>query len=726
MGLRNLGLLRTYRSLHTDVVSCFYTPALSEAVLYRRAVGFFSSTALALMTDGIKGLLENGGRIELVASPRLSEADLAAINEGLERRDDLVRARLLEDLAEPHGPFEEARLNLLANLVASGALEIKIALLESGDEVGMFHEKFGVISDAAGDSVAFAGSMNESANAFYRNYESIDVYCSWTADSDRVRDKASAFSAMWGDYEPGITVLDFPDVSSAIVERYRVRDGVDLSDLDTMREGPSTPVGEAPGVPDGAPRVPDGVELRPYQTQAILEWTARGYRGVFDMATGTGKTYTALAAAASLSKAVGHCLAIVIVCPYQHLVEQWREDIAAFGMRPVVCHSASNQRNWRDRVKNSVSGFILGGVERFCIVTTNATFSSDFMQQQLSRLRGNCLIVADEAHNLGAEKLSAALPANFPYRLALSATIERHGDEKGTERLVSYFGERCIEYTLEDAINAGMLTPYRYHAIPVPLDPEERAEYASLSRRISRAVASSGAGSSRDMPESVKMLLLRRARIVAGAASKVSALRRELAAHRDENHILIYCGAATVSDIGYREGDPDDAEVRQIDAVSEMLGIELGMRVSQFTSREGADERALLKREFEDGSIQALVAIRCLDEGVNIPSIESAFILASGTNPKEYVQRRGRVLRLSPGKSVAEIYDFVALPVLPGEEDSLGDDELADLKSLPAREIARMREFSRIAENPADTIMLIGSIVEAYGITRRDEEETNA
>jgi superfamily II DNA or RNA helicase len=722
MSFTDLTIMREYRSLLRDVVRDFYTPVLSQAVLYRRAVGFFSSSALISMTEGIKGLIQNNGTIEVIASPRLSPEDIAAIRDGFERRDEIILECLLRELEEPKGRFEEARLNLLSNLIASGAMTIKIALLESGNEVGMFHEKLGLMYDADGNCIAFTGSMNETANAFYLNYESIDVYTSWSGDSERVFDKQSAFTAMWNDYEPGISVSDFPEVSEAIIQRYRTSKSVDLSDLENSAEELPEP-SEASDEPAlNAPRIPEWVEMRKYQEDAISEWELQGFRGVFDMATGTGKTYTALAAICRLSEVLGHNLAVVIVCPYQHLVEQWKEDIVAFGMKPIVCYSSSPQKNWRARVKNSVAGFRANAVDRFCIVTTNATFETDFMREQIGKLRGNCLIVVDEAHNFGAEKAMSALPRHFDYRLALSATIERYGDESGTQALFDYFGKKCIEYSLEDAINNNMLTPYYYYPVLVHLDSEELAEYVELSKQISRAIASSPNKRREDLSDTAKMLLIKRARIVAGAHQKIPKLKSVMEPYRDKRHMLVYCGATTIQDAGYVEGVPTDNEVRQIDAVASVLNNDLHVKAHQFTSKESAADRENLKRAFSAGKqMQALVAIRCLDEGVNIPSIETAFILASSTNPKEYVQRRGRVLRKAEGKKFAVIYDFVTLPVPLEDVASYPAEVIESSKSLAAREMVRMKDFSQISENPAECLSQIAAIAEAFEITPEDE-----
>lgn len=725
MSFIDIDIKREYRSLLRDVVKDFYTPVLSQSVLYRRAVGFFSSSALLSLTEGLKGLIQNGGKVEVIASPRLSSEDIEAMRDGQERRDEIILGALLRELDEPKGRFEQARLNLLSNLIAAGVMTIKIAFLEKDGELGMFHEKLGLMTDHDGNTVAFTGSMNETENAFHCNYESIDVYTSWTKDEDRVNDKISAFTAMWGDYEPGITVVDFPQVTDAVIERYKVSEGIELEAFDVDSNAGLLNAHKTELSSD-VPHLPDWFKagIRGYQRDAIDRWADSGYRGIFDMATGTGKTLTALGAICKLSESVEHNLGVIIVCPYQHLVEQWKDDIVAFGMKPIVCHSASKHKNWKERVKNTVRGFRIGAIKRFCIVTTNSTFVSAFFQGQITRLRGNCLIVVDEAHNLGATKSIAALPASFQYRLALSATIERHGDEEGTQALFAYFGDKCIEYTLEDAIHNHMLTPYYYHPVFVYLELDELERYVELSREIAKALAVSSSSKKGEVSDYAKKKLIERANLVAGASSKLYKLKEVIQPYADKKHMLVYCGATTIGDPGYMEDDPGENEIRQIDAVSSMLGNELHMKVSQFTSREDADKRKLLQDEFADGrQMQALVAIRCLDEGVNIPSIETAFILASSTNPKEYIQRRGRVLRLAKGKEYATIYDFVTLPLPVEDVGDYPDEIVSGSKSLVARELARMKDFAAISKNPAETLSAVVDLSVAFNVNPDSEEE---
>ena len=356
------------------------------------------------------------------------------------------------------------------------------------------------------------------------------------------------------------------------------------------------------------------------------------------------------------------------------------------------------------------------------MVSTNATFSIDYVQELMLKLSGNVVLVIDEAHNFGAENLSRTLLPHIPYRLALSATIDRHGDPEGTQKLYDYFGEKCIEYTLKDAIDNNMLTPYYYHPVPVSFNEDELRDYLDLTAKIKKNIHPDKDGKIK-LSEYVKMLLIKRARKVAGVAWKINTLRELMQDYKDDNQILVYCGATTMHDVDYAEGRPPIEEARQIDIVAGMLGNDLNMRVTKFTSEENAEERERIKADFAEGiHLQALVAIRCLDEGVNIPSIRTAFILASSTNPKEYVQRRGRVLRKFPGKDHAVIFDFITLPI-PLDEVSQYDDEVIDsVKSLAKREIVRMKDFAAIAENPFDSDSLIAEIQRSYDIIEEEEE----
>lgn len=716
MGLRDIPIKNEYRSLIDDVVKDFYVPLLGNAVLYQRAVGFFSSSALMMISQGINGLIQNEGKIQIIASPKLSALDIEEIKKGYEVRK-VIEKSLLREINDIEDQEDVEKLSYIAKLVADGILDVKIAFLTTKNEIAMYHEKMGLITDSDGNTVAFSGSMNESENAFKDNYESFDTFCSWTNDSERVFQKQMAFKAIWEDYEPGVETIDFPEAVKSRLYEYNPelrlknnKNNEQNSDELELRE-------------KKAIFLPDDFKIRMYQNSAIHTWEEKGFRGIYDMATGTGKTLTALASIEYLYRKNKERLAIIIVCPYQHLVEQWVEDIVRFGIQPIIGYSASSQKNWKKILEQAVRSFNLRVTDMFCLITTNASFVTKKVQEQIQLLGKDSLVVVDEAHNMGAANYRRCLPTAFEYRLALSATIDRHNDETGTVALSDYFGEKCIEYSLREAIDNKMLTRYFYYPVLTYLDADELEEYINLTHQLATTI-SKKAGKT-VLSEYAKQLLIKRARVIAGTRAKLPELKKIIEPYKDDKHLLIYCGATTIKEV---DADEMDFGTRQIDLVTNMLGNDIGMRVGRFTSQESPQERAQIRAAFAEGNmLQALVAIKCLDEGVNIPSIKTAFILASSTNPKEYIQRRGRVLRKFPGKDYAVIFDFITLP-FPMDEIGLQSQEIINsTKGLVKREIIRMLDFAEIAENPSETYDLIYNLKHGFGVTEEElkNEEVN-
>jgi superfamily II DNA or RNA helicase len=717
MSLKCVDLKKEYRSLLHDISTEFYIPLLTQAVEYKRAVGFFSSTVLCQIADGVAGLAKNNGKIKIVASPHLSDEDIKAIRKGYELRG-IVKSAILREMKEPTDAFEEKRLNLLANLVANSILDIKIAFTESSSAMGMYHEKLGIITDADNNVVAFSGSMNESANALTANYEVIDVWCSWKGEeqTERVKTKIAAFSSIWNDSEPNIKIIEFPELKQEIIDRYRRTSFIDYNEF--HQEELTLPQLYSLTRTVNIPQVPADVKLHDYQIEAIRIWEQNCFKGIFDMATGTGKTYTGLGAMVRLCESLNNKLAVFIVCPYQHLVEQWVEDIERFNIRPIIGYSASPQKDWLKRLDNAVRDQKLKIKDRefFCFVCTNATFSTDKVQAILEKARGQILLIVDEAHNFGADKLSRLMSDHYKYRLALSATLDRHNDEEGTQKLYRYFGSKCIEYPLERAIDEKKLTPYKYYPIITTLNDKECCIFNDLTIAMGKCLIK-GNGSKWQLNERGKKIALKRARLVAGIEDKLKKLAECIRPYINDSHLLVYCGATMVLQDNSDRSDTDTEDLRQIDAVTQLLGAVFNMRVSQFTSKEDIAEREILKREFASGEIlQALIAIKCLDEGVNIPAIKTAFILASTTNPKEYIQRRGRVLRLFKDKEHAVIFDFIALPRPLGQVASITDEQLRREMTLVKNELSRAAEFARIALNMGEAEQVINSIKAAYSI----------
>ena len=702
MTLKDLHIEKEYRNLKCDVINEFYIPVLSTAVKYKRAVGFFNSAALYEIAIGLKNLASNKGKFELIVSPRLTDEDIKSIQLGYEKRQEVIEAALLRDFHEPKNKVEISKLNLLANLIADNILDIKVAFKLDAHSAGIFHEKMGIVIDSEGNKLAFTGSMNETYSGLLQNYESIDVFCSWRdEDAERVAIKEYAFDNLWDNLDTAMEVIPFPQIAIDKLNKYKLKENEALFE--------SQDVDAKPDQTSDFFRIPESIELHDYQVKAIDTWMSKGCRGIFDMATGTGKTYTALGALAKLSEKLRNHLAVVIVCPYQHLVEQWVEDICAFGVKPLICYS---RYNWKKTLARMISDYSLGITDNFCVITTNATFVTPAMQNELAKMNGDFCLVVDEAHNFGSKKQIACMSEKFNFRLALSATIVRHHDEYGTQRLFDYFGDKCIEYTLKEAITAGKLTPYYYYPVLVSFNEEELHEYVEITDKVAKILKKVPHGD--DLPQSAERLLIKRARIIAGAQEKVVKLKEVITPYQNANHLLVYCGATRVESLYLNETAIDSDDQRQIDEATSLLGNVLGMRVTQFTAAEDSKQRELIKEQFSKGEIQALVAIKCLDEGMNIPGIETAFILASSTNPKEYIQRRGRVLRKAPGKQYAKIYDFINLP-RPLDEYSFQSSIQAEL-SLVKREVERMRDFQELSENPSDVTEIIRAITEKYNL----------
>lgn len=713
MSLRDIALKTEYRSFQDDIAREFYIPVLEQAISYKRAVGFFSSSILSMIATGLYEFYQHEGHIELLASPKLSMEDIEAIEKGYVEREAVIEQALKRELLN-YDDFQTLdRLNLLSNLIAENRLEIKIVEPKNQKGLGMYHEKVGLLEDSLGNIIAFSGSMNESGNALEQNYESFDVFCSWDeSDAMRVKQKAAAFARLWYNLEPHVSVRAFPEVMSYLVGKYHtgpikpVKDlyTEDLSSM-TVRDVELTP--EELDFEDKGFQMPADLTLYSYQQQAINAWKQHNFRGIFDMATGTGKTLTGLGALATLCMHESH-LAVIIVCPYQHLVDQWVIDIRKFGVHPIIGHSASSQHNYKAKLKQAIFSFNLGARDYFCFICTNATFSTNWAQDEVRKIKGPTVLLVDEAHNFGAEKLVQTLKYDYTYRLALSATMNRHNDPEGTECLRKFFGDICIYYDLGRAIREKKLVPYDYYPVITYLTEDELKKYQQLTFEIGKNIYKKN--KKVIITHRAKILLLKRSRLVAGATNKIVKLREIIPDFQDKLDMLIYCGTAQIGAEG------EGLDLRQIDYISRMLNFEFRMRTAQFTSRESMDVRAHRIEEFKEHEIQALIAIKCLDEGVNIPSVRTAFILASTTNPKEYIQRRGRVLRRYPGKEFAVIYDFITLPRPLEEVRNTDIKSMQHEITLVRNELNRMVEFRNLARNFYISDRLIEEIRDAYHI----------
>ena len=710
MSFKQLPLQLRYRSDENDIIRDFLIPVLSESSSYKRSVGFFSTSSLVGISIGLCELAKKGGRIEVICSPNLSNEDIDAINRGYQSRDEVFVNALERELSNPSNYFEEERLNLIAHLIAMGIMDLKIAFMETDTGINVYHEKIALLEDPEGNKIAFTGSLNESNNAFRDNFESIYVFADWKGESqeESVRQLENDFNKLWTDETNKLKVIPFPNIIIEKLKQYR------KNEIDYEIDAKEYSIQELIK-PERFFKIPKKIQLRDYQIEAVNNWETQGYKGIFSMSTGSGKSYTALACAVRLADKLNDKLAVFIVCPYIHLVDQWEEDVNEWMGYAIVAHSKSPDKNWGKmlikaykRYRNSRKSFI-------CI-TTNDTFASEKMQNIINKFDfdSEVLLIIDEAHNFGAERLSSILPYNIKYRIGLSATIKRHMDKKGTDKLFDYFGKECIEYTLKQAIEDKALCKYKYYPIIVNLEEDELEEYTELTNKLKHFIIEENGKVK--ISEDGKLLLFKRSRILARARNKKVMLKTLINDYRDQESILVYCGATTTED------EITGNNTRMIDDITDMLKNDLGMRVHKFTADENLAERQEIKEFFKQGLYQVITAIKCLDEGVNIPSIKTAFIMSSSRNPKEFIQRRGRLLRKSDNKEYAEIYDFITLP---RDINNVQYGDFEKDKAIVIGELYRLNEFAKLADNETEAFNTATKIMNAYDIFIDVEDEIN-
>lgn len=691
--LKNQEFLLEYRTGTNDVVKEFYVKAFAKSIKYWRAVGYFRSSSLEAFGNTLQKFLKKNGNIKLITSVELTEADSNAIEQGLSKQkvcENRINSIIENEFKENVG----TGVTKLSYLLEIGRLEIKIALPKSGH--GIYHEKVGVFFDEEGNYVAFAGSQNETVNAFEQNYECIDVFTSWN-DEARAKLKKQEFEALWEGISKGAIVFNFPEASKkklihTVKEYTPLEYGVELFEEPYIEYGTKN-----------IPKFPSWLKLRDYQKEAINAWIKNDGHGIWAMATGSGKTITSLAAATHLLNRLPEgYIPLLVVVPYMHLVEQWAKEGRNFNINFIKCNS--DYGNWERELNHAIT-YALQDKKKFIpILTTTGTYKTPRFQNQIKKLE-NILLIVDEAHNFGSQDIRKFYIENTRFKLGLSATPKRHMDDEGSQAILDYFGDVIFTYDLKDAIRDGNLTPYYYYPIFVNLTEEEEAAYYELSQKISRLAAS---GKSIDDPNSsLKILLMKRARIISSASNKIESLKQLLVdkelIHSKRN--LFYVAAKIDKEDGY--------ELRMVDKMVHLLR-DLGMQVDKFTSDENKDQRKYLIDKLSNDYIDGLVAIKCLDEGVDIPSVERAFILASSSNPKEFIQRRGRVLRQSKktGKKYAYIYDFIVIP--NPEKVNLDPGTYKMERNYLEKEFLRFQEFVEISENAYEIEPLVTELKEKY------------
>lgn len=698
--MRELTIEPYYRSGENDVVRQFFIPLVSAASSYSRAVGYFSAASMTLLATGLQQFEERGAHMRIVASPHLQEGDIEAIDNGYNVRSVLERALTRTIDLEDHDALLDG-LGVVGRMIAKGLLDIKLAFIEDSRGFGLYHEKMGYFDDHAGDLVAFTGSANETYGGFVSNFESIEVYRSWVAeDSSRALRIKQSFDQLWEGETPRLSIIDFPDAARERLVRLAQERTVDHIPVEPASE---VSVSE-PSRSLGRLQLPTDFEPRDYQKEAVDLYLRNGGRGVLKMATGTGKTKTALLAATTIAAALAQReqpLIVVVAAPYQHLVDQWIDEISDFGVDAVGIYESSLK--WQPRVHQQVIALNLGQRPTAVFVATNASLNSDHFQQVLRDFSGTVMFIGDEVHNFGSTTRLSSLPGSATFRLGLSATPERWLDEDGTTAIFDYFGPVVFELDLGQAIEMGALCRYTYLPRIVELSREETELYVEVTRQLAPLLQNRDS-TLPDDDSVLGQLLRKRSGVLGHAKNKLRLLAGDMNLRRDRWFQLVYCAEGRRPlDEGYAD------EPTQLAQVLQLVGNALGLSTQKYVAETSRAERRRLLGRFGSGDdLRILTSMRCLDEGVDIPDARVAYFLASSSNPRQFVQRRGRILRPAPGKVTAEIIDYV---VVPSEKAPVNFDVE---RKLLARELARINEFGRISENYGATLDTLRPFKQRY------------
>lgn len=687
MGFTELVIKDYYVTDSDDIPEEFYGIVLPKTVLYKRAAGFFSSSALTTLGRGLKHFYYNGGNMRLLVSPQFSREDYEAIELGYKAQEDIVAQRIVEmfnidDIKDDDG------VNILSWLIYEKRLEIRVVVKKERNRKAIFHDKFSVLIDEEGNRITFRGSMNESETALVENYESIEVDCSWEMEGHRrAIQREQQFDSIWGDGSKKWSTMPIPEaVKESLI---KIRRPIQSDEYEFISPGPVNDRGFEMNYLPPVPKIPEWLELRKYQKKAIAAWVKNSNRGIFQMATGTGKTKTSLAAVTKILNVYysNHTkCGMVIVVPYIVLLEQWFEDLKEFQITPIACYESKGK--WLPRVEENIRLFNENVRDKFFLITTNKTFVSTDFQRCLASINGDYIFLADEMHHLTSDMMRQSLPQNAKYRLGLSATLMTKYNSAKMEELKAYFGGIVFEYSMKEAIDTDCLTKYYYYPMFIELTDEEKCDYYEISKKISKAMAIAGDYMEEEDNIPLKGLLSQRARILASSANKLVKLREMISDFKDKSNLIVYCGDKIESDIKY------------IDKVYDIINNDAKIVAAKFTAAENKQQRKDILDLFRQKLIQVLVAIRCLDEGVDIPQLETAIIMSSGTNPKEFIQRRGRILRKAEGKKFSYIYDFIVIPTLSVQDVSslTAEEKEMELKII-SREFERVQEFASLAEN---------------------------
>lgn len=693
--LKSIQLKSVYRSGKDNLLKDFYIPALKTAKYYDRAVGFFSTSLISYALKGISSIIENEGKMRLIIGHPLDEDEFEALKEGDNLKAiSLALSKELDEIIEGASlKVEQARLKLFTMLVATNKLEVKFAFKPKG----MYHEKIGIIKDANNDKILFHGSANETTNAISPdlNFESIAIYKSWNKEiyEEYATDFEVGFEELWTGNDSYIHTVDMPsELYLKIVQLYKKDIDVgfsnDFDELALIDELSIQRESHYPKIPEYIKK--HKFKIFDHQQEALKQWFANEGKGLFRLATGSGKTITAMYGLTTIfnKASIPRKMLAIVAVPYQALAEQWVEELALFNMKPIRCFDSIN--SWETKLSDTINLLQNGNIEFASIVVVNRTLMGPRFQSLISRINENSIFfIGDECHRHATENMVKNLPS-ARYRMGLSATpyIEDNDfefDDPNIEKelLTQYYGNVIANYTLAQALANGILTPYIYRLIPVHLTTDESVTYQELTKEIGRLISIDNSSQNASLSNAIR----KRNKLIQNAENKKLVLASLLQKENieDKLHTLFYVGEGSTI-----ESEEDSETVSQLNSLASVISKE-GWKLSKFTSLENKKDRRSIMSSFVEGDIDALVSMRVLDEGIDIPQCSRAFILASSSNSRQFIQRRGRILRRYEGKDVAEIFDFVVLPA-SGESAEC-------FRKLVYKELKRVMDFVRLAQN---------------------------
>lgn len=700
MSLKSIQIKKTYSTDFDDVLHDFYIPVLEESVEYDRLAGFFSSSSLAISARGILGLIKNGGYMKLIVSPKLNRNDVETMVDAYEHPEKYLEQKMIEEIDSIEDLFIKDHVSVLGWMIANKKLDLKVAIgydkerkllsYEDIQERGIFHQKVGILRDSEGNIITFSGSVNETASGWLENIEEFKVFRNWIPlESEYVDTDVGKFSRFWENRSPRVKVIDLPSAVRDKLIEVAPKD-IDCIDLEKWYKKAKIDTKKK-------------ITLYEHQKNAVEAWLKNDMKGIFEMATGTGKTFTALGCLNEVLKSIKKILVIISV-PYQHLISQWRREIDKFYIPydDLIIADSSNP-SWKNNLANLLIDIELNRKNKVIVLTTHNTFSSNTFIGIINKIRGklDIFLIGDEVHNLGSKKRRNGFIEKYNIRLGLSATPKRWFDTEGTKTLYDYFGGVVFEFGLKEAINnvnpstgESYLTPYRYIPKFISLTEKELDDYINLTSSIIRRY--NDARNDKERDEILEILLFKRADIVKNAQKKYEVLKSILDVNKNIEYTIIYCTP------------------QQIDNVMNIVNMR-GIPAHRFTMDEGTipkkefggmTEREFILKKFAEKKYKVLVAMKCLDEGVDVPPARVAVLMSSSGNPREHIQRIGRIIRRHPDKNEATIYDIVVIPSFNCISSELKDTEWKILEN----ELKRYEEIAKIAINSAESLELIYKI----------------